>query len=65
MHLAVKSIESIGSCRPVRALLIKGANPHIRDNKNKTPIDYLLEMEESNLKEEGRTILENKAKSIK
>ena len=65
LHLAVKTIDSLGSCRSVRALLIKGANPHIKDNKQKTPLDYVLEMEESNLKEEARALVEDRAVTIK
>ena len=41
LHLAVKSVEKLGSTRPVRALLMKGANPSIRDNKGNLPIDYV------------------------
>ena len=41
MHLAVKSVEKLGSTRPVRALLMKGANPKIKDNKGNLPIDYV------------------------
>ena len=46
MHLAVKSTEKLGSTRPVRALLMKGANPNIKDNKGNRPIDYIATLED-------------------
>jgi Ankyrin repeats (3 copies) len=39
LHLAVKSVESLKSTRPVRALLIKGAPRDAVDNQERTPID--------------------------
>jgi len=39
LHLAVKSVESLNSTRPVRALLIRGACRNAVDNLNRTPLD--------------------------
>ena len=38
LHLAVMSVESLGTTRPVRSLLIRGAGRHIRDNQGRKPI---------------------------
>ena len=60
MHLAVKSVEVLKSTRPVRALLLKGANRDVQDDNGKTPLsmvggDHLPET----LKQELRHILVN------
>jgi hypothetical protein len=39
LHLAVKSAEELKSCRPIRALLFRGASKQIRDFKDQFPID--------------------------
>ena len=39
LHLAVKSVESLQSSRPVRSLLIRGASRNICDNEGRKPID--------------------------
>jgi ankyrin repeat protein len=39
LHLAVKSAEEFKSCRPIRALLFRGADKTIKDNNNLMPID--------------------------
>jgi len=39
LHLAVKSVESLKSTRPVRALLIRGASRDAKSNDGKTPSD--------------------------
>jgi len=41
LHLAVKSVEILKSTRPVKALLIKGANRDAKDNDGKKPIDHM------------------------
>lgn len=41
LHLAVKSVEQLKSTRPVRALLMKGANREAEDNNGKKPIDQI------------------------
>jgi ankyrin repeat protein len=35
LHLAVKSAEEFKSCRPIRALLFRGAEKTVRDNNQK------------------------------
>jgi len=64
LHLAVKSIEALDSCRPVRALLIKGADPTIRDKKGKTPLDYVNELHTTSLHEEARSLLAQGRRSL-
>ena len=41
LHLAVKSVDIVESTRPVRFLLIRGANKDIRDNQGRTPLDLV------------------------
>ena len=41
LHLAVRSVDVLESCRPVRALLIKGASQSIKDNQGKVAADYI------------------------
>lgn len=43
LHLAVKSVEQLKSTRPVRALLIKGADRMVKDNEGRKPVDYISE----------------------
>ena len=45
LHLAVKSVDSVESTRPVRFLLIRGANTQIRDNEGRTPGNLVTEDE--------------------
>ena len=47
MHLAVRSVDALESCRPVRALLIKGASINISDKKGNLPFDYLRDIKTS------------------
>ena len=44
LHLAVRSVDALESCRPVRALLIKGASTNIRDKKGNLPFDYVRDI---------------------
>lgn len=44
LHLAVRSVETLKSTRPVRALLIRGAPRNIKDNKGKRPIDLVKDI---------------------
>ena len=39
LHLAVKSVESLKSTRPVRSLLIRGASRDVVDNTDRKPMD--------------------------
>ena len=43
MHLAVRSVEVLKSTRPVRALLLKGANREVKDKQGKRPVDWISE----------------------
>lgn len=49
MHLAVKSVDNINSTRPVRFLLLRGANTSIRDAKGRLPIDFVKDVRSSDL----------------
>jgi palmitoyltransferase ZDHHC13/17 len=44
LHLAVRSVDALESCRPVRSLLIKGARIDIRDHKGRMPFDYVRDV---------------------
>ena len=50
LHLAVKKSEDIGSTRPVKALLIRGANRESRDKLNRTPMDLANEIKNNYIK---------------
>ena len=41
LHLAVKSVDILRNCRPVRSLLIRGASREIRDKNDKRPTDLI------------------------
>jgi len=41
LHLAVKSVETVESTRPVRFLLIRGADKERRDKRGETPLDLV------------------------
>ena len=41
LHLAVKSVDTVESTRPVRFLLIRGADKDITDEEQKKPIDHV------------------------
>ena len=41
LHLAVKSVDELKTARPVRALLIAGANRKARDNEGSLPLDFV------------------------
>jgi ankyrin repeat protein len=41
LHLAVKSVETLKSTRPVRSLLIRGASREARDKNDRRPIDLI------------------------
>lgn len=64
LHLAVRSVEELESTRPIRALLMKGANPNIRDNQGKLPIDYVENFSNDDIKPEIRNILKAKQSYI-
>ena len=41
LHLAVKSSEQLKSGRPLRALLMRGANRNARDKRGNKPVDLV------------------------
>jgi hypothetical protein len=41
LHLAVKSVETLKSTRPVRSLLIRGASRIKKDNTGRRPVDLV------------------------
>lgn len=41
LHIAVQSVETLKSTRPVKALLLRGASRTVRDNKGRTPSDLI------------------------
>jgi hypothetical protein len=41
LHLAVQSVEQLRSTRPVRALLLKGADREVHDNKQRKPVELI------------------------
>lgn len=45
LHLAVKTSEDMLTTRTIRALLLKGADPKIRDYRGLTALDYLNDFE--------------------
>jgi hypothetical protein len=51
----VRSVDAIESCRPVRALLIKGAKTGIADKRGKIPRDYIRDIQNEDL---GRELIE-------
>jgi hypothetical protein len=57
LHLAVRSVDAIDSCRPVRALLVKGARLDIRDFKGRVPFDYVKDVLSLDLANELRELL--------
>jgi len=43
VHLAVRTSEEIQTTRSIRALLLKGANPLLKNDLGQLPQDYLLD----------------------
>ena len=58
MHLAIKSVEEIGSARPVRMLIFNGAPTDLVDHQNKLPIDYAKDITNPKLRLEILKTLE-------
>ena len=46
LHLAVKTSEDIKTTRSIRALLLKGADPTIKDHNNNMPKDFLKDFDQ-------------------
>lgn len=57
LHLAVKSVESLRSTRPVRSLLIRGASRDILDNNNRKPIELVELISHADLQRELKQML--------
>lgn len=51
LHLAVRSVETLKSTRPVRALLIRGAPRNVKDSKGKLPIDLVEDITSVSLRQ--------------
>lgn len=60
LHLAVKSVEQLKSTRPVKALLLKGANRNALDSNGRKPIDLISECLPDALKKDLKAILVSK-----
>ena len=56
LHLAIKSLDASETTRMVRALLIKGAQTNIADNRGNIPADYLRDIENEDLVNDIREI---------
>ena len=41
LHIAVTSVEKMGSTRSVKTLLLRGANRDAKDKDGKTPMDWI------------------------
>ena len=52
LHLAIKSVGELQSCRPVRALLFRGSPKYIRDKNGQSPVDAAHKIESPSLKNE-------------
>ena len=52
LHLAVRSVDSLESTRPVRFLLIRGADKDIKDNRGRKPIDLIRDVTTERLAED-------------
>ena len=52
LHLAVKSSEQLKSCRPIRALLFRGAPKEVKDKSGNTPQDLAEKLESVTLRDE-------------
>ena len=57
LHLAVKSVRTLNSTRPVRALLMRGAQRSLQDNQGRRPIDLAVLSQPSPCYEELRKML--------
>jgi palmitoyltransferase ZDHHC13/17 len=50
LHLAVKSVDQLDSVRPVRILLMRGANRDIKDYRGRRPIDLVEQINNAELR---------------
>ena len=59
LHLAVKSVETLQTTRPVRALLMRGAPREKRDNMGRTAADLISEITSVSLQKTLKEDLDN------
>lgn len=59
LHLAVKSSEQLKSGRPLRALLMRGANRDTRDKRGNRAVDLVNDIQSEELQKELRAALED------
>jgi ankyrin repeat protein len=57
LHLAVKSVETLKSTRPARALLLKGSDRNAKDNDGKKAVDYITPSMPMPLQKELKSML--------
>jgi len=61
LHLAVKSVETLRSTRPVRSLLIKGASRAKKDHEGKAAMELASEISNAHLQMELKQMLKEPA----
>jgi hypothetical protein len=61
LHIAVTSVEKLGSTRNVKALLLRGASRDAKDWQGKTPLDSIPSTLKQALADELRTQLSPQA----
>lgn len=54
LHLAVRSCEQYKSSRPVRTLLLSGANREAKDSQGRTPLDLVNDITDEDMQKELR-----------
>lgn len=57
LHLAIKSVAELGSTRPVRTLLVRGASREARSKDQRTPADLITHIPDPFLKNELKVML--------
>jgi ankyrin repeat protein len=57
LHLAVKSVETLRSTRPVRSLLIRGCSRDARDKNGRRPVDLIDQISIPSLADELKSML--------
>ena len=59
LHLAVRSVETLKSTRPVRALLMRGAPRNVKDNKGRLPADLISDLSSASMRQQLIEELDN------
>jgi len=57
LHIAIPSVEKLGSTRSVKALLLRGADRNSLDNQGKKPFDLIPPELDSHLQNDLRSAL--------